>query len=117
MSNCPMAISSFATSRGRRIILLASGTGFAPIKSIVEDALRRGNKRPMRLTGAHAEREDLYLFDLLQKWTGRAPWSRSCRFCPSLAGEWQGRAGLVHEAVMADYPDLSEWTSTPAAIL
>ena len=90
------------------IILLASGTGFAPIKSIVEDALKRGNSRPMRLYWGARKRDDLYLLDLPQKWTGRASW---LSFEPVLSepdGKWRGRTGLVHQAIMDDYADLSD---------
>lgn len=90
------------------IILLATGTGFAPIKSIVENALKRGNGRPMQLYWGARKREDLYLLDLPQKWIGRTSWFS---FVPVLSepdGEWQGRTGLVHQAVMADYADLSD---------
>jgi len=90
------------------IILLASGTGFAPIKSMVEDALRRGNRRPMRLYWGARKREDLYLFDLPQKWTARAPWFSFVPVLSEPGAEWQGRTGLVHEGIMADYADLSE---------
>lgn len=90
------------------IILLATGTGFAPIKSIVEDALKRGNRRAMRLYWGARERADLYLADLPQKWAGRTSWFS---FVPVLSepdGDWQGRTGLVHQAIMADYADLSD---------
>ena len=90
------------------IILLATGTGFAPIKSIVEDALKRGNERPMRLYWGARRREDLYLLELPQKWIGRAAWFS---FVPVLSEpdrKWQGRTGLVHQAIMADYADLSD---------
>jgi NAD(P)H-flavin reductase/ferredoxin len=89
------------------IILVATGTGFAPIKSIVEDALKRGNQRPMKLYWGARKHEDLYLADLPQKWSERAPWFS---FVPVLSepdGAWPGRAGLVHQAVMADHPNLS----------
>ena len=92
----------------KRILLLATGTGFAPIKSIVEDALKRGNKRPMRLYWGARKRDDLYLSDLPQKWAGRAAWFSYVPVLSEPDGEWQGRSGLVHQAVMADYADLSD---------
>ncbi len=91
-----------------KIILLATGTGFAPIKSIVEDALKRGEERQMRLYWGARRREDLYLLDLPQKWVDQASWFS---FIPVLSepdGEWQGRTGHVHQAAMADYSDLSD---------
>jgi CDP-4-dehydro-6-deoxyglucose reductase/3-phenylpropionate/trans-cinnamate dioxygenase ferredoxin reductase subunit len=88
-------------------ILLATGTGFAPIKSIVEDQIKRGGTRSLALYWGARRREDLYLASLAQKWAARAPWFA---FTPVLSqpdGEWSGRAGYVHEAVLADHPDLS----------
>jgi len=91
------------------VILLAGGTGFAPIKGIVEEAIAKGSQRPMTLYwGAH-NRAGLYLNDLAQSWEQQLP---GFRYVPVLsaapaADAWQGRTGLVHEAVMADHPDLS----------
>jgi CDP-4-dehydro-6-deoxyglucose reductase, E3 len=90
-------------------VLVAGGTGFAPIKSIVQDAIARGLDRPMHLYwGARAGR-DLYLHDLALEFTRAHP---QFRYTPVLSeaqpqDDWRGRTGLVHEAVLADYPDLS----------
>ena len=48
----------------RPILFVAGATGFAPIKSIVEDAFHRGIRRPMRLYWGVRQRSDLYLYDL-----------------------------------------------------
>jgi NAD(P)H-flavin reductase/ferredoxin len=87
-------------------ILLATGTGFSPIKSMVEYALKRGSKRSMALYWGARRREDIYMADLPQKWIARAPWFT---FVPVLSEQesWDGRGGLVHRAVLEDHPDLS----------
>ncbi len=90
------------------IILLASGTGFAPIKSIVEHALRQGMKRPMVLYWGCRVRADLYLNELAEHWAREG----KLRYVPVLSDapitdNWSGRTGLVHRAVMQDFPDLS----------
>jgi CDP-4-dehydro-6-deoxyglucose reductase len=90
------------------IILLASGTGFAPIKAIVEHALHIASKRPMALYWGGRKRSDLYLHDLAQRWSAE----HGVRFVPVLSDPlpddaWQGRTGLVHKAVMEDCADLS----------
>ncbi len=90
-------------------ILLAGGTGFAPIKSLVEDALHRHSTRPMALYWGARNRAGLYLPGL------PAEWERNCagfRYVPVLseAGPddgWTGRTGLVHRAVLEDHADLS----------
>jgi len=91
------------------IILLASGTGFAPIKSIVEHALHKGIRRPMHIYWGCRVRADLYLNGLAEEW---ARGNEAFSYTPVLSEArpedgWTGREGLVHEAVMADYPDLS----------
>jgi CDP-4-dehydro-6-deoxyglucose reductase/3-phenylpropionate/trans-cinnamate dioxygenase ferredoxin reductase subunit len=89
------------------VILLASGTGFAPIKSIVDTAIHAGNRRPMHLYWGARTREDIYLADLPGRWTQRWPWFS---FTPVLSEpnpSWTGRTGLVHNAVREDHADLS----------
>jgi CDP-4-dehydro-6-deoxyglucose reductase len=90
-------------------ILLAGGTGFAPVKAMVEDALQRKIPRPMRLYWGARDRAGLYLHELAQGWTARhAGFSYVPVLSDAPAAEgWQGRSGLVHRAVMADFPDLS----------
>ena len=91
------------------IVLVASGTGFAPIKSIIESAFHRGVERPMVLYWGGRRPKDLYLNALAQKW---ALEHRQFRYVP-VASEarpedgWSGRSGFVHRAVMQDLPDLS----------
>jgi CDP-4-dehydro-6-deoxyglucose reductase len=90
------------------MILLASGTGFAPVKAIIEHVLHAGIKRPMTLYWGCRVRADLYMNELAESWQrdGRL------RYVPvlsdaSAADHWTGRTGFVHRAVMEDFPDLS----------
>jgi CDP-4-dehydro-6-deoxyglucose reductase, E3 len=90
------------------IVLLASGTGFAPIKAIVEHALHTDVKRPMTLYWGCRVRADLYMDDLAARWQREG----KLRYVPVLsdalpADNWGGRTGFVHRAVMEDFPDLS----------
>jgi CDP-4-dehydro-6-deoxyglucose reductase, E3 len=93
------------------IVFVAAGTGFAPIKSIVEDALRKGlqKTRPMVLYWGARVLEDLYMLDVPRGWAAGEP---NFRFVPVLSESgpddgWTGRTGFVHKAVMEDLPDLS----------
>ncbi len=91
------------------VILLAGGTGFAPIKAIVEQAIASHSTRPLHIYWGARSQADLYLPALGEAWTKAHP---DLRYTPVLsepaAGDaWSGRTGLVHQAVMADYPDLS----------
>lgn len=79
------------------IIFLASGTGFAPMRSIILYAQSKGLQRPMKLYWGNRTAEDFY---------AQPPDGMDCvRVVSNLP--WEGRTGLVHQAVMEDYPDLS----------
>jgi len=87
------------------MILLASGTGFAPIRSIIESALEKKleQKRPMTLYWGCRVKQDLYQMELAQSWV-----RPGFKFVPVLSDEkWEGRTGFVHRAVMEDFPDMS----------
>jgi CDP-4-dehydro-6-deoxyglucose reductase len=91
------------------IVLVASGTGFAPIKAIVEHAFHKQTGHPMTLYWGGRTRADLYMHALAEQWAAEHP---GFRYVPVLsdtspADAWAGRTGLVHRAVMADLPDLS----------
>jgi CDP-4-dehydro-6-deoxyglucose reductase len=91
------------------IVLLASGTGFAPIKAILERLQEIGSTRPTALYWGCRQRSDLYLHDWAVAQAADMP---NLRYVPVLSDtrpedHWGGRAGFVHEAVMHDLPDLS----------
>jgi CDP-4-dehydro-6-deoxyglucose reductase, E3 len=91
------------------VILLAGGTGFAPVKAMVEYALRREIAREFHIYWGGRQQRDLYLADLPRKWATEHP---NIHFVPVLSGpdidgDWTGRTGWVHEAVIEDFPDLS----------
>jgi CDP-4-dehydro-6-deoxyglucose reductase, E3 len=92
------------------IILVAGGTGFAPLKGLIEHALHIGIQRPMQLYWGAKNRTGLYLNSLAEKWAAE----NGIAYVPVLsepdaADHWTGRTGLVHEAVLADHPDLSAY--------
>ncbi len=92
------------------IILLASGTGFAPIKAIVEHVIFKNIQRPITLYWGGRRKKDLYLFDLANHWADTLP---NFSFIPVLSDThdeaWHGRTGFVHQAVIDDLPDLSAY--------
>ena len=90
------------------ILFVAGATGFAPVKSIVEDAFNRGLRRPMWLYWGVRRRDNLYLAALAEQWQREHD---NFHFVPVLseataADDWNGRQGLVHEAMLADFPDM-----------
>jgi CDP-4-dehydro-6-deoxyglucose reductase len=91
------------------IVLVASGTGFAPIKAIVEHARHKGITRPMTLYWGGRRPQDLYRHELCERWAAEMP---HFRYVPVVSDPlpedaWTGRGGFVHRAVMEDFPDLS----------
>jgi NAD(P)H-flavin reductase/ferredoxin len=91
----------------RPVILLASGTGFAPIKSMVETAIQSGHQRQMHLYWSARRREDIYLFDLPAFWQKRLPWFTFTPVLSEPARSWPGRTGLVHNSVGEDQRNLA----------
>jgi len=93
------------------IIFVAGSTGFAPVKSMLEYAFSRGMKRRMLLYWGAKSLKDLYLADLPRRWEKD---HGNFTFVPVLSepapeDRWQGRTGLVHEAILADLPDLGPY--------
>jgi CDP-4-dehydro-6-deoxyglucose reductase len=105
----------------RPIVLLASGTGFAPIKAIAETIfhLRLNHDDPARAQAARSvvlywgarSRRDLYMNEVPMQWASEQP---NFRYIPVLSDAlpedaWTGRTGFVHQAVMQDLPDLAQY--------
>ncbi len=93
------------------ILLVAGGTGFAPIKAMIEHALHHRHPREMVLYWGARARRDLYMPHLPSQWQQAHP---NFTFVPVLSepaqdDDWPGRTGLVHQAVLDDFADLSEY--------
>jgi len=91
------------------IVFVASGTGFAPIKAILEHAFHTDITRPMTLYWGGRRPKDLYLHALVESWAAA---HENFSYVPVVSDalpedDWHGRTGFVHRAVMADFPDLS----------
>jgi CDP-4-dehydro-6-deoxyglucose reductase len=87
------------------IIFIASGTGFAPIKAIIEHAMHIGVKRPMHFYWGVRKQADLYMLNKVKEWE-----QYGIKFTPVVSDEaWDGRTGFVHQAVVEDYTDLSQY--------
>jgi len=91
------------------MVLLASGTGFAPIKAMIEHMKFKGITRPAVLYWGGRRPADLYMHDWVQARVAEMP---NLSYVPvvsdALAEDaWTGRTGFVHNAVLQDLPDLS----------
>ena len=94
---------------GKPMVLLASGTGFAPIKALIERLQAIGSQRPALLYWGGRRLADLYHHEAALALAAELPWLTYVPVLSEAASEpsWAGRTGLVHQAVMADLPDLS----------
>jgi len=102
--------SFFLHESEKPIVFVASGTGFAPIKAIIESAFKHEVGRPMTLYWGARRPKDLYLDALARHWAAEYP--ALFEYVPVISDalpedQWTGRTGFVHRAVMADFPDLS----------
>ena len=91
------------------VVFLASGTGFAPIKALVERMQQTGHIRPVVLYWGGRRPGDLYMDELARQWAETLP---DFRYVPVVSDalpedNWAGRSGFVHRAVLEDIPDLS----------
>lgn len=90
------------------IVFVASGTGFAPIKAVIEHMIHKGIARPMTLYWGGRRPKDLYMHALAEGWAAQG----HLKYVPVISealpeDHWTGRTGFVHRAVMQDFPDLS----------
>jgi CDP-4-dehydro-6-deoxyglucose reductase len=94
---------------GKPLVFLASGTGFAPIKAIVEQMIASGDRRTVTLYWGGRRPADLYMHDKAREWEQSLPGFRYVPVVSDALDEdhWQGRTGFVHRAVVEDFPDLS----------
>jgi len=93
------------------VIFMSGGTGFAPVKSMLESAFEAGLKRQLVLYWGAKIPADLYLAELPEKWQQE---HENFKFIPVLSEpkpehNWHGRTGLVTEAILQDYPELNEY--------
>jgi CDP-4-dehydro-6-deoxyglucose reductase, E3 len=91
------------------IVLLASGTGFAPVKAIIEHMQFKRITRPTVVYWGCRSRADLYMHDWITQIAAAMP---TLSYIPVLSAPkaedaWTGRIGLVHHAVIEDIADMS----------
>ncbi|HEC29107.1 MAG TPA: CDP-6-deoxy-delta-3,4-glucoseen reductase [Gammaproteobacteria bacterium] len=106
----PMGGFMLDESSDRPIIMVGGGTGFAPLKGMLEHVFHSGHEKPVHLFRGARSKCDLYLPDLPVAWARQYP---LFQYTPILSDPraddgWEGRTGLVHHAVMQHYPDLGQ---------
>jgi len=94
----------------RPVILMAGGTGFAPIKGIIEHALNKNIKRPFHIYWGVKSLTDLYFHQQAKQWADE---NENITYTPILDNleqdpDWQGQTGYVHDVVLKDFNDFSD---------
>lgn len=103
----PLGAFMFQDNSPNPIIMVAGGTGFAPLKAMIEHAIYTEVKVPIVLYWGVRTSKDLYQSEIAQQW---AKEQDNIQFIPVLSepdADWTGRKGFVHQAVLEDYPNLS----------
>ncbi|WP_332860702.1 CDP-6-deoxy-delta-3,4-glucoseen reductase [Janthinobacterium svalbardensis] len=107
----PMGTFFLREDSDKPVVLLASGTGFAPLKAIVEHMINEQSPRPITLYWGARRPHDLYMDALCRQWAADLPQFTYVPVVSEALPEdaWNGRTGFVHQAVMADLPDMSAY--------
>ena len=93
----------------RPILMVGGGTGFAPLKAMIEHAFYVGIERPIKLYWGVRSERDLYMPELPDQWSRE---HANFSFVPVLSEPddgWKGRAGFVHEAVVEDIANIEDY--------
>ena len=93
------------------IVMVASGTGFAPIKAMIDHWAHQQSTRPVTLYWGGRRPADLYMNALCEEWAKTLP---NFSYIPVISDalpedNWNGRTGFVHKAVMQDLQNLSDY--------
>jgi CDP-4-dehydro-6-deoxyglucose reductase len=93
----------------RPIILMGGGTGFAPLKGMLEHMFYTDSERPIHLFCGVRSKRDLYMDEMLQQWLKQHTNLKYTAVLsePMEEDDWRGETGFVHESVVKHYPDLS----------
>lgn len=97
--------------RQRPIIMVGGGTGFGPLKAMIEHIEHVGFEQPVHLFMGVRALRDLYMHDMTQQWISK---NSNLTFIPVLSEPsqedcWQGETGFVHESVAKHFPDMKDF--------
>lgn len=97
----------FVRDNEKPLIFLAGGTGFAPVKAMVESLIKQDDKRAIHIYWGARTRHDIYS-NLPEQWSLKYPHIKS-HIVISDDEQWEGRSGFVHQAVLNDFDRLNEF--------
>ncbi|MGC8467174.1 MAG: CDP-6-deoxy-delta-3,4-glucoseen reductase [Acidithiobacillus sp.] len=93
----------------RPLLMAATGTGFAPIKGMLQWLLERGEQRPVQLYWGVRHPQDFYYGDLLREWTQVFPDFTVHKVVSRPDAQWTGARGYITDHILQDFPDPSEF--------
>ena len=93
----------------RPLLMVATGTGFAPIKGMLESLFAQGSIRPIHFYWGARHAEDFYYEDLLREWQSRYPHFNLTKMVSQPDAAWSGPTGYVTTQVIKDFPNTSEF--------
>jgi CDP-4-dehydro-6-deoxyglucose reductase, E3 len=101
----------FVRNNQKPLLFLASGTGFAPIQSMINQLYAQKDQRSITLYWGGRRPKDLYALDICAQWQQQMP---HFNFIPVISNAcdddvWQGRTGFLHHAAMQDIPNMSAY--------
>jgi len=103
----PLGTFFFRRSSERPAVLVGGGTGFAPLKAMIEELMHAGDQRPLELFWGTRTPQDLYAGELIRRWQNQHP---ALDFVPVVSepdDDWSGETGFVHEALLRQHADLT----------
>ena len=104
----PYGLFSMTSANDVPAVMLATGTGFSSVRSMIEDLIRRRESRPVHLFWGGRTLADLYALGEVQRWADRHGWFQVTPVLSRPPAAWDGATGYVQHAALADYPDLRE---------
>ncbi len=93
----------------RPVVCIVGGTGFSPIKAMLESAFSLNDPRQFHLFWGAQTKEDFYLLELAKSWHSDHD---NFKFVPVVSGDddnWKGARGLVHFEAIHQLEDLSQF--------
>lgn len=101
----------FREESKRPALLIGGGTGYAPLRAMLRHLLERGDRRPLHLYWGAQTPVDLYEDAIVRSWCEKCP---NLKYTPVISNVreedgWTGRVGWVHEAALADHPNVSDF--------
>lgn len=105
----PLGSFCYRARDDRPLLMAATGTGIAPIKSILDSLMDDAFVPPVTLYWGMRSENALFLDPHVQRWTERLAEFDYRPVLSAPAPDWPGRRGHVQNAILADLPDLSDY--------